>query len=131
MVAQPSSRGLHYVYIKAPGKANKPGSPEEEVAAGLKELYRILRPGARAGVLDFNHLVKGSIRDIFQKFYLRKLVVPIASRMGLREQYAYLEESLKNFPSGQLQESMAKRAGFKKTSYKLLAGGQMGVLLLN
>jgi hypothetical protein len=39
MVAQPSSRGLHYVYVKAPGKANKPGSLEEEVDAGLKELY--------------------------------------------------------------------------------------------
>jgi len=101
-------------------------SPE----AGLKEIYRLLKPGSRAGVLDFNHAKKGTVNAFFQKCYLRKLVVPIASLLGLREHYSYLEKSLKTFPSGFAQQSMARSIGFEKVSYKLIAGGQMGVLLL-
>ena len=66
--------------------------------AGLRELHRLLKPGGRAGILDFNQLGDGSIREKFQKFYLRKIVVPIASKAGLREHYAYLEKSLNQFP---------------------------------
>ena len=99
--------------------------------SGLKEIQRLLKPGARAGVLDFNHSLDGSISERFQKCYLRKIVVPIASRMGLKEQYSYLEKSLETFPSGSLQKSLAMKVGFQKASYRLIAGGQMGVLLLN
>ncbi len=102
----------------------------EDPEAGLKEIYRLLKPGAKAGVLDFNHVVENSIISFFQKFYLRKIVVPIASLIGLKEEYAYLERSLKRFPSGLLQEKMAKEIGFKKVEYKVLAGGLMGALLL-
>ncbi len=98
--------------------------------AGLAEMRRLLKPGARAGILDFNHLSNSSLRGGFQKFYLRKLVVPIAAQFGLRHQYAYLEESLKNFPDGLTQETLAKEAGFEEASHRTLAAGQMGVLLL-
>ncbi len=98
--------------------------------AGLKEIHRLLKSGAKAGVLDFNHAVAGTKTFYFQRFYLRLLVVPIASIMGLREEYAYLEKSLQNFPDGELQKKMARKIGFKKINYKILAGGQMGILLL-
>ncbi|AAP99473.1 MULTISPECIES: bifunctional demethylmenaquinone methyltransferase/2-methoxy-6-polyprenyl-1,4-benzoquinol methylase UbiE [Prochlorococcus] len=101
-------------------------SPE----AGLKEIHRLLKPGARAGVLDFNHTIEGSKNSFFQKFYLRNFVVPIASKMGLKEEYAYLEESLKKFPVGLIQEQIAINVGFQEANYKTLAGGQMGALLL-
>ena len=38
---------------------------------GLKELHRLLKPGARAGLLDFNQLGKNSFQARFQKLYLR------------------------------------------------------------
>ncbi len=98
--------------------------------AGLKEIHRLLKPGAQAGILDFNHPIEGSKTARFQKFYLRSVVVPIASLIGLREEYAYLEESLKNFPEGSSQKEMAMKLGFDKARYKLIAGGQMGILLL-
>ncbi len=67
---------------------------------------------------------------IFQKFYLRNVVVPIASSMGLKDEYKYIEESINCFPNGILQQAIALKVGFKDADYKLLAGGQMGVLLL-
>ncbi len=99
-------------------------------AAGLKEVRRLLKKGARAGILDFNSLPNGSLKADFQKFYLRKLVVPIAAKFGLRDEYAYLEQSLRVFPNGSTQKRLASEAGFELVSYRQLACGQMGALLL-
>ena len=66
--------------------------------AGLKEIHRVLKPGGRSGVLDFNSISERSIGYQFQRFYLRNIVVPIADKFGLKEHYIYLEESLKQFP---------------------------------
>ncbi len=97
---------------------------------GLKELYRLLKPGGRAGVLDFTRMVEGSLGEKFQKFYLRKIVVPISAKIGFGSHFSYLEESLKIFPDGEAQKKLAIKSGFSETSYKTIAMGQMGILLL-
>ena len=99
-------------------------------AVGLKEMARLLKPGRRAGVLDFNRLTAPGPAASFQRFYLRRLVVPVAAAAGLREEYAYLEESLKRFPDGPAQERMAQEVGFSEARHHSLVAGQMGMLLL-
>ena len=99
--------------------------------AGLREIRRVLRPGGRAGVLDFNRLSADQLSGRFQQLYLRHLVVPVASAAGLREHYAYLEKSLQRFPTGAEQERLAIEAGFSQAQHRSISGQQMGILLLD
>lgn len=97
---------------------------------GFQEMARVLKPGGRAAVLDFNRLPQGSAAAAFQRTYLRRVVVPVAAGMGLADQYAYLETSVEQFLTGAEQERQAVAAGFTAAQHRRLVGGQMGVLLL-
>ncbi len=94
----------------------------------LGELYRVLKPGAKAALLDFNRPTQPYMRT-FQQWYLDNVVVPVAEQLGLTEEYAYIAPSLDRFPTGQEQVKLAQKAGFTATHYPI-AIGMMGVLVM-
>ena len=97
-------------------------------AAGLRELRRLLHRDGRAAVLDFNRS-SGRVAAL-QTMALRRVVVPVASQLGLKEQYAYLETSIAEFPTGVEQEQLAISAGFSWAQHRPIASGLMGLLEL-
>ncbi len=95
----------------------------------LKELYRVLKPGAKAALLDFHRPSHQSVRA-FQQWYLETVVVPVAEQLGLINEYAYIAPSLDRFPTGPEQVKLAQTAGFATATHYPIAIGMMGVLVL-
>ena len=100
------------------------------VEEGLKKVFNLLSDTGRAGVLDFNHSKFNSIADLFQKIYLRFVVVPISKIFRLSKEYSYIEKSIKNYPKGNELMLIAKGVGFKKVEYRTIFFNQMGILIL-
>ena len=100
------------------------------VEDGIQKVFLLLKDNGRAGFLDFNHSKENSISSIFQKLYLRFIVVPISGLFNLKAEYSYIEKSIKEFPKGPELICIAKKIGFKKVKYTTLFGCQMGILLL-
>ncbi len=100
------------------------------VEDGLKKVFNLLSDRGRAGFLDFNHSKFNSFSDLFQKLYLRLVVVPITKIFKLNKEYSYIEKSIKNFPDGSKLMLIAMGLGFKKVEYKTIFFNQMGILIL-
>lgn len=100
-----------------------------DLPQGLQELWRVLKLGAKAAILDF-HKPQSAWLKTFQRWYLDTVVVPTAQQCGLTDEYAYISPSLERFPSGTEQVQLAQTAGFATATHYSLAGGLMGILVL-
>ncbi len=97
-------------------------------AAALSELARVLKPGGRAAILDFNHS-PNPVVDAVQAALLERLVVPVARAAGVGPQYEYLRPSIAAFPTGPAQERLALEAGFAAAVHHEVGLGLMGCLV--
>jgi ubiquinone/menaquinone biosynthesis methyltransferase len=95
----------------------------------LSELHRVLKDQAKAAILDF-HRPSDRLMQTFQDFYLDRVVVPLADRFKMTDEYAYIAPSLARFPIGSEQVKLAKAAGFTQATHYAIANGLMGILVL-
>ncbi|KAI5069662.1 hypothetical protein GOP47_0015963 [Adiantum capillus-veneris] len=100
-----------------------------DIPKALHEIYRVLKLGSSASVLDFNRPSSLFVSQL-QDWMLDNVVVPAATQFGMREEYAYLKNSIAQFPTGPEQEMLAIEAGFSHAVHYELASGLMGALVL-
>ena len=91
--------------------------------AGLREVHRTLRPGARFVILEFSTPRNAVMRAGYQ-FYFHA-VLPVVGRIvsGHRTAYSYLPKSVQHFP---VEEELASRmtaAGFRDVTWTPLSFG--------
>ena len=96
---------------------------------GLQELRRVLKPNAKAAILDFLQPQSDWLKR-FQQWYLNTVVVPAAQQYGMTDEYAYISPSVERFPLGPEQVQLAQEAGFANAQHYPIAGGLMGMLVL-
>ncbi|MGA2382130.1 MAG: ubiquinone/menaquinone biosynthesis methyltransferase [Gemmatimonadales bacterium] len=94
-----------------------------DLDAGLAELARVLRPGARLVILEFTTPVWAPFRALYL-FYFRRLL-PLIGRAvsGHPTAYSYLPASVSNFPAPDALRQRLALAGFRDCAYSLLTGG--------
>jgi len=97
------------------------------VEQGLREMWRVTRPGGRILALDFGKPPNGAWRAVY--FTYLKLFVPFFGRAfcGDADTYAYILESLKHYPA---QEGVAAAMrGLKCSNVRVLnlLGGVMSI----
>lgn len=94
-----------------------------DLELGLSELYRVLKPGGSALILEFGQ-PKIPIFSSLYKFY-SKYIMPLIGGLvtGNKEAYTYLPNTAKEFPCREDFLEKLNSAGFSKNKYKSLTLG--------
>ena len=89
----------------------------------LKEAYRVLKPGGRLMVLEFNQLPNPMMQKAYDLYSFN--VIPRLGQMiaGDRDSYQYLVESIRKFPDQETFLGMIREAGFGNAKYRNLTLG--------
>ena len=98
-----------------------------DIDATLREIRRVLKPGARFVNLDVSKAPNALFRRLFDMYFYR--VVPLVGGLvgGSRAAYRYLPQSLTNYPNAvELAERFSK-AGFRDVRYDRMGGGAIAL----
>jgi len=98
-----------------------------DIVATLKEARRILKPGSRFINLDVSKAPNPLFRRAFNVYFYK--LVPFIGGLfgGSKMAYAYLPNSLTNYPDADALADRFRLAGFREVRYLRLGGGAIAL----
>ena len=95
----------------------------ENCGAALREMSRILRKGGHLLILEFS-LPRFSILRAAYRFYLHRFLPILGSLLTRhKDAYAYLGESIEEFPRGEAMVRLLEANGFRNAAARPLSSG--------
>lgn len=93
----------------------------------LAAMYRVLRPGGAALILEFSHVVLPLLRTLYDRYSFAVLPRLGALVAGDGDSYRYLVESIRTFPDQTELAQMMVAAGFGDVRWNNLSAGIVAV----
>lgn len=95
----------------------------ENLNKGLSEMYRVLKPGGRAVILEFSKPRLFPVKQLYDFYF--KAVLPMLGKIISKDSsaYTYLPESVNAFPEREQFIQELENLGFKNCTFKPLSFG--------
>ena len=94
-----------------------------DLQKGLQEMYRVVKPGGKAIILEFTRPRSFPFRQVFNGYF--KHLLPLIGKLRSRDNraYRYLYESVQAFPDHDDFNAELTRAGWQNPKFKTLTLG--------
>jgi demethylmenaquinone methyltransferase/2-methoxy-6-polyprenyl-1,4-benzoquinol methylase len=101
----------------------------QNLEKGMKEMLRVLKPGALGIVLEFSKPKRFPVKQLFTFYF--KFIMPLIGKLISKDSraYTYLPESVESFPSGDDFLKVMQNAGYRECKTITLTGGIASIYL--
>jgi len=98
-----------------------------DIGAGLREIWRVLRPGGKLLSLDFGKPENGLLRWAY--FGYLRTVLPVLGWLycGDAETHGYILVSLQNYGAQRGIQELMERCGYRDCGFEEFGGGTMAI----